>query len=61
MDRRYSNTLQSYPQERIPSLCFAQTNAGLDMWTDVEILAGMMGFYLLVAFLSLQLMNKEKR
>jgi hypothetical protein len=38
-----------------------QTTEGLSVWTDVGVLGGMTGFYLLVAYLALQFLHKEKR
>ncbi|ELR18266.1 ABC2 type transporter superfamily protein [Acanthamoeba castellanii str. Neff] len=38
-----------------------QTTEGLSVWTDVGVLSGMTGFYLLVAYLALQFLHKEKR
>jgi hypothetical protein len=38
-----------------------QATEGLSVWTDVGVLGGMTGFYLVVAYLALQFLHKEKR
>jgi len=39
----------------------AQTTEGFSVWLDVGVLGGMTAFYLVVAFLALQFLDKEKR
>lgn len=42
-------------------MIIAQTTEGFSVWLDVGVLGGMTAFYLVVAFLALQFLDKEKR